>query len=145
MLKLAGLPAGVNRDVIKNAFASTSADVAYVEINHDHSAYVRLRAENEAKAVLGKLEEAGKVKVADTLVDVSVLEGEEEDTYIGKAEEAMNNRAANPRDNRGGRGGGRGRGRGRSRGRGGYRGNKRSGSPTNNGGGNEKKTRSNDD
>lgn len=64
--------------------------------------------------VLDKLEN-NKICVNDASVEVSLLEGEEEETYLKKAEDNVNNRVMNM-----GRGGFRGRGgRGRGRGRGG--------------------------
>ena len=106
VLKLTGLPPGTVRDSIKKAFDDSSANVAFVDVNQDNSAYVRLRGEIDAKAVLAKLEETGKVKVGDTLVDVAVLDGEEEDAFLKKGEEARNNAAAAFKENReGGRDG----------------------------------------
>ena len=78
--------------------------------------------------MLGKLED-GKITINETIVDVTLLEGDEEEEYLKKVEERINSAVAN----KGGRGHGRGRGRGRGRGgrgRGGWRGQKRSGSPS---------------
>lgn len=72
--------------------------------------------------VLDKLENK-KICVNDASVEVSLLEGEEEETYLKKAEDNVNNRVMNMGRGgfrgRGGRGGGRGRGRGGRGGRGG--------------------------
>nr|SVE76000.1 EOG090X0CQA [Daphnia hispanica] len=113
VLKLANLPSGIDRDAIKQAFATYPADIAHVEITPDSTAFVRLRGENDGKLVLDKLEDK-KICIKDASVEVSLLEGEEEETYIKKAEEHVNNKAMNM-----GRGGFRGRGGGRGRGRGG--------------------------
>nr|CAG4637323.1 EOG090X0CQA [Ceriodaphnia reticulata]SVE73173.1 EOG090X0CQA [Ceriodaphnia reticulata] len=140
ILKLTSIPSGADRDEIKKSFINYPADIAHVEFTPDNTVYVRLRGENDGKLVLGKLDN-NKVNVCDSSVDVSLLEGEEEETYLKKAEEIVNNRAMNMRgqQHRGGRGGGRGRGRGRGRGgrsgRGGYKGQKRSGSPNGSRGG----------
>jgi len=125
----------MNRDKIKEALSSTSAEVCFVDFLPDHVALVRLRNENEAKSVLEKLDN-GKVTIGDKSVEASVLEGEEEETALKKAEDHMNN-SSSSQGSRGGRGGGRGRGRGRGRGgrggggrggrggRGGYKGKRR--------------------
>nr|SVE80362.1 EOG090X0CQA [Daphnia magna] len=114
VLKLVNLPSGIDRDAIKQAFATYPADIAHVEITPDSTAFVRLRGENDGKLVLDKLENK-KICVNDASVEVSLLEGEEEETYLKKAEDNVNNRVMNM-----GRGGFRGRGgRGRGRGRGG--------------------------
>ncbi len=65
-----------------------------------------------------------KISIKDSSVEVSLLEGEEEETYLKKAEENVNNRVnmGGRGGFRGGRGGGRGRGRGGRGGRGGYKG-----------------------
>ena len=65
-----------------------------------------------------------KISIKDSSVEVSLLEGEEEENYLKKAEENVNNRVMNMgRGGFRGRGGGRGRGRGgRGGGRGGYKG-----------------------
>lgn len=134
LLKLSGIPDGTNRDKIKEALASTSAEVCFVDFLPDHVALVRLRNENEAKSVLEKLDN-GKVTIGDASVEASVLEGEEEETALKKAEDHMNS-SSSSQGSRGGRGGGRGRGRGRGRGgrggggrgrggRGGYKGKRR--------------------
>ena len=61
-----------------------------------------------------------KINVNDSSVEVSLLDGEEEENYLKKAEENVNNRV---NMGRGGFGRGRGRGRGgRGGGRGGYKG-----------------------
>lgn len=121
----------MNRDKIKEALASTSAEVCFVDFLPDHVALVRLRNENEAKSVLEKLDN-GKVTIGGASVEASVVEGEEEETALKKAEDHMN--SSSSQGSRGGRGGGRGRGRGRGRGgrggggrggRGGYKGKRR--------------------
>lgn len=74
--------------------------------------------------VLDKLENK-TLTIGSATVTVSLLEGEEEDEYIVKAEGHMNTKAQHFKGNRG-----RGRGRGRGgRGRGNFRGHKRAGSP----------------
>nr|SVE83886.1 EOG090X0CQA [Daphnia pulex] len=113
VLKLVNLPSGIDRDVIKQAFSTYPADIAHVEITPESTAFVRLRGENDGKLVLDKLTDK-KISIKDSSVEVSLLEGEEEETYLKKAEENVNNRV-----NMGGRGGFRGRGGGRGRGRGG--------------------------
>nr|SVE73799.1 EOG090X0CQA [Daphnia atkinsoni] len=113
VLKLTNLPSGIDRDVIRQAFSTYPADIAHVEITPDSTAFVRLRGENDGKLVLDKLEN-NKISIKDASVDVSLLDGEEEDTYLKKAEESVNNKVMNM-----GRGGFRGRGGGRGRGRGG--------------------------
>ena len=102
MLKLTGLPSENNQDSIKTAFGDSSLYIAFVDISQDNSAYVLLRGGIDAKAVLAKLEETGKVTVGDTLVDVAVPDGEEEDAYLKKAQEYLNNKATNFKENRGG-------------------------------------------
>nr|CAG4649654.1 EOG090X0CQA [Scapholeberis mucronata]SVE93860.1 EOG090X0CQA [Scapholeberis mucronata] len=139
VLKLVNLSSNVDRDEIKSAFNSYPADIAYVEITPENTAFVRLRGENDAKLVLEKLVDQ-KMSVGEASVGVSVLEGDEETEYIKKAEEHLNNRAQSFRGNRG-RGGGRGRGRGGRGGRGGYRGQKRSGSPSGSRGSKQKQSR----
>lgn len=70
-----------------------------------------------------------KIAIGGTDVEVSLIDGEEEEEYLKKAEENVNNRNASFKDKRR-NGGGRGRGRGRGRGgRGSWRGHKRSASP----------------
>nr|CAG4638713.1 EOG090X0CQA [Cyclestheria hislopi] len=124
ILKLAGLPENIKREEIKQALSSYPAEVAFIEGPKDNTAFVRLRAEDDAKVVLSKIE-GGKLKVNETDVDVSVLEGEDEEAYLKRAIENMNN------SHQGGRGkkrfqGGRSRS---GRGRGGWKGQKRSRSP----------------
>nr|SVE86367.1 EOG090X0CQA [Daphnia similis]SVE86995.1 EOG090X0CQA [Daphnia similis]SVE87617.1 EOG090X0CQA [Daphnia similis] len=117
VLKLVNLPSGIDRDAIKQAFSTYPADIAHVEITPDNTAFVRLRGENDGKLVLDKLENK-KISVNDASVEVSLLEGEEEETYLKKAEDNVNNRAHMGRGGFRGRGG-RGRGRGGRGGRGG--------------------------
>lgn len=45
------MPSGVDRDEIRTAFNSYPADIAFVEITPENTAFVRLRAENDAKLV----------------------------------------------------------------------------------------------
>ncbi|XP_057371759.1 la protein homolog isoform X2 [Daphnia carinata] len=119
VLKLVNLPSGIDRDAIKQGFSTYPADIAHVEITPDNTAFVRLRGENDGKMVLDKLENK-KISINDASVEVSVLEGEEEETYLKKAEDNVNNRANMGRGGFRGRGGrGRGRGRGGRGGRGG--------------------------
>ena len=83
-----------------------------------------------------------KISIKDSSVEVSLLDGEEEENYLKKAEEIFNNRVSMGRGGFRGRGG-RGRGRGgRGGGRGGYKGKdrKREGS-FNHGEGSAKKSR----
>lgn len=51
VLKLVNLPSGIDRDAIKQAFATYPADIAHVEITPDSTAFVRLRGENDGKLV----------------------------------------------------------------------------------------------
>ena len=51
VLKLVNLPSGMDRDVIKQAFATYPADIAHVEITSENTAFVRLRGENDGKLV----------------------------------------------------------------------------------------------
>lgn len=128
LLKLMKVPEKVDRDEIKKALSNYPADVAHVEITDDRDAIVRLRGENDATVVMSKLE-GNKITIEGADLEVSIIEGEEEETYLKKAEENVNNRNAAFKDKRR-NGGGRGRGRGRGRGgRGSWRGQKRSGSP----------------
>jgi len=128
LLKLTKIPDNVERDEIKTAFSTFPADIAHVEITDDRNVIVRLRGENDAAVVLSKLEDK-KIAIGGTDVEVSLIDGEEEEEYLKKAEENVNNRNASFKDKRR-NGGGRGRGRGRGRGgRGSWRGHKRSASP----------------
>ena len=51
VLKLKGIPSGIDRDEIKKSFVNYPADIAYVEITPDNIAFVRLRGENDGKLV----------------------------------------------------------------------------------------------
>ena len=78
LLKLTGLPLRTDRGKIKNAFGKSSPDIDFIEVNNDSSAYVRICGGIDAKALLRKLGEKGKMTVGDTLVDVAVVRGKED-------------------------------------------------------------------
>ena len=112
LLKLTNVPENVDVAEIKKALSNYPAVVAHVEIADDRDAIVRLRRENDAAVVMSKLE-GNKLTIEGADLEVSVIEGEEEETYLRKAQENVNNRNAalkNKRCN----GGGRGRGQKRS-------------------------------
>lgn len=52
LLKLTNLPAKVDRDAIKKAFANLETNVAFVDTYNEGSVYVRFRGENAGKQVI---------------------------------------------------------------------------------------------
>lgn len=120
LLKLESISKDTTRETIKSAIIELGGDVSYVEFSTgDEMAVVRLKAENAAKELFAKFTN-GKIKLDETQVTVTLVEGDEEKQFLAKASESMKNRRQNQRQ-KGGRG---------NRGFGKYQNNrKRAGSP----------------
>jgi len=114
------------RETLEKEFGVTHTDIAFIYYSKgEPTASLRFKEENAAKNLLTKIEEslktdgedaaAKKFEVNGTEVKVSVLEGDEETTFLAKCQADMNeNRGRN-------RGGGHKRRGGFQRGRGGKR------------------------
>lgn len=82
----------VTREAIKEAFEKFEAEIAFVEFKKgDEEAWVRLSNENAAKELLAKLDD-GKATIADVVVSVRVLDGDEETKYLAECVEKMKER-----------------------------------------------------
>ncbi|CAM1297698.1 SSB (predicted), partial [Pycnogonum litorale] len=91
VLKIIDMSDTTTREHIKAIFSPFS-EVAWVDSNRgDTESYVRFKEENGAKEALEKVKEAndGKVTINEKDVEVSVLEGEDEEKFWKKAKEAM--------------------------------------------------------
>lgn len=96
-------------------FFSTGAEVSYVDFKlGDTEGWVRFTKEGSAKEILEKLTD-GKLKICDSDVIFTAIEGEEEKSYLEKSIGEMVKRRKNQKNysrqnkgkNRGGRQGGR--------------------------------------
>lgn len=89
------------RQTIKETIEALGAEVAFVDFHDgDERAYVRLGKENAAKEVLAKLED-GKLKLGENESPVSLVEGEDEEKYLGDCIEKIKlRRKAGNKNNR---------------------------------------------
>lgn len=94
------------REALKEAVEASGAQVAFVEFNKGNAkGYVRLHKDTTmgAKEAVDKMK-ADEVKIADTVCELSVLEGEEETAYWGKLFDLQENKQKG-RSGKGGKGG----------------------------------------
>lgn len=90
----------VTRMLIRETFEALESEVAFVDfVNGDEKAYVRFAKENSGKDVFTKLEN-GKIKFGEEEAAVSVLEGEDEDKYLGECIEKIKIRRQASNNNR---------------------------------------------
>lgn len=106
ILHLKSVPEDASRESLKELF-DNHAKVKYVDFNKGQTeGYVRFNEENQAKQVL---EAAGEIKLKDSVLELRVLEGEEEQEYwkeiIRRLSESRSKGKGNYKSRRG-RGGG---------------------------------------
>ncbi|XP_037972604.2 la protein homolog [Plutella xylostella] len=102
------------REDVKSALEPLGAEVAYIDFKvGDKDGWVRLTKEDSAKELHSKLTD-GKLKIGDSEVLFTVLEGDEETEYLQRTVDEMSKRRKNQRNNkyqnRGGKGNYRGKG-----------------------------------
>ncbi|BES89413.1 RNA Hypothetical protein motif [Nesidiocoris tenuis] len=107
------------RETIKEKIESYEIPVAFIDFNiGEQSAWVRMEQANSANKLAEKVkEDGGKLVVGTDELELRVLEGEEEQTYLVKAKERFEKRRhlyQKKHGRKGGRKGGRGRKRGGS-------------------------------
>ncbi|CAF0825707.1 unnamed protein product [Brachionus calyciflorus] len=112
ILHVKNLPSDATRESLKELF-DNHAKVKYVDFNKGQiEGFVRFNEENQAKQVL---EKAGEIKLKDSVLELRVLEGEEEQNYwreiIRRLSESRSKSKSGNRSRRG-RGGPRGGGGG---------------------------------
>jgi len=126
VLKITGLGGEITREDIKDKLAKefevnidkTEGDVAFVTYQKgEEEAMIRFKKENFAKELLEKINKAEKFVVMEKEATVSVLEGEEETTFLENSLKEMksmlNNKKNHKRKGGPARGGGHGGKRGR--------------------------------
>lgn len=92
ILHLKDVPSETTRENIKEAIESLEVEVAFVDFQKgDEEATIRLAKENAAKELIVKLED-GKLKINDTDLPVTVLEGEAEEKYLNECVEKIKQR-----------------------------------------------------
>eukprot|EP00088_Acartia_fossae_P018202 TRINITY_DN2048_c0_g1_i1.p1 TRINITY_DN2048_c0_g1~~TRINITY_DN2048_c0_g1_i1.p1 ORF type:complete len:365 (+),score=133.50 TRINITY_DN2048_c0_g1_i1:51-1145(+) len=120
VIKLTGLGGEITREDIKDMLKADfevdidkdSGDIAFITYQKgEEEAKVRFKAENYGVELMKKLEKAEKIQVKETEVKASLLEGEEETTYLAEAlkelkERMHRNKNKNHKRKHGGRGGG---------------------------------------
>jgi lupus La protein len=119
IIKITGVPTSGNVFQLKDAF-KPHGEVKYVEYaSGETTAFVRLGDSGSASSVLAALD-AKEIKVGEgeeeSVLEGTVLAGEEEVVYWTKIGQGSSSKSSGGRG-RGGRGGGRGRGRGGGRGK----------------------------
>jgi len=113
-LRIEDVPVGTTREDLKEAIAEHTDQLSYVDFSNTRTeGYLRFKIEDSNKEIMEKL---GEFKIKDTLIKVSLVEGEDEETQIKIANEARQKVLSNMGKKRKFGGGG---------GRGGFRGNKR--------------------
>jgi len=113
-----GFTNSTTREDIKASLMEFTDNIGYLDFSKgDTEGYIRLSVPFSNKGLLEKID--GKLKVNGAAITLRLVEGEEEDTQIKKAEEARSKVFSHSKSNRkrkfGGGGGGRGRGFGRQK------------------------------
>lgn len=90
VLRLEGIEGDVTRELIKEQLAGLGGEVAFVDFNKgDVDGYVRLTEENAAKTLFAEKIENGKLSLGDAEVNIRVLEGEEEESFLNMCVDKM--------------------------------------------------------
>ncbi|GLG97852.1 La protein homolog [Gryllus bimaculatus] len=117
VLHLKGNFGNIEREALKAVLEEKGDKVAFINYTKgEEEGWVRMQEENAAKSLVEKLED-NKLVLEEGSVEVRIVEGEEEETFLKDAMSEMLKRRNAARQNFRGRRGGRGGGRG---GRGGY-------------------------
>ncbi|CAL4207250.1 unnamed protein product [Meganyctiphanes norvegica] len=112
-IRMTEVPVGTTREELKEAIGEKTDQLSYVDFSNTRSeGYLRFKTEGSNKEILEKL---GEFKIKDTVINLSLVEGEEEEQQIKTANEARSKVLSNIGKKR--KFGGVGRG--------GFRGNKR--------------------
>ena len=91
VIHFSGVPKSCTREDIKERLGELDASIAFVDFKiGDEKGWVRLQGENAAKAVVDKMKDS-KVLIRGKHVTCRILEGEEEEKYLIKAQGEMSN------------------------------------------------------